>query len=426
VAGRWLDRADERSRARWPDRADERWPGAVAGLRGRLGRAALGVVLAAEDASQAALVAAVALLGRHRVAVLPFLGHGTPDRVHIRARVVLGAGGLPAPGERTPSRPATGARPVASHSQSGTATVGTCERRSAWRVLRASLGRFLTVELPGAPVTIRTPAGETRLRADREGYVDAAVEATGLGPGWQEVTLAAAWRSHRAEAVARVLVVAADARIAVISDVDDTVIETGLTRGLEFLRLTLLTEVAERTPLPGAAELYTALTRRPDGPPDPVFYLSTSPWNLHDLLTDFVTLRGFPAGPMLLTDWGPGHGAFLRVPAERHKLTLIRQVLADHPGLGVVLIGDTGQVDPEIYATVADEAPDRVRAIYIRRTGGLPPRRSAEVCELAARVTAAGVPMLAADDSIQIAEHAARIGLLQESAVSAVRTACSG
>lgn len=83
-------------------------------------------------------------------------------------------------------------------------------------------------------------------------------------------------------------------------------------------------------------------------------------------------------------------------------------------------------MDPEIYATVADEAPDRVRAIYIRRTGSLPARRSAEVSELAARVTAAGVPMLAMEDSMQIAEHAARIGLLDDAAVAAVRAACTG
>jgi hypothetical protein len=102
-----------------------------------------------------------------------------------------------------------------------------------------------------------------------------------------------------------VLVVDPDARLAVISDVDDTVIETGIARGLEFLRLTLFTSVNDRTPLPGAAELHRALTAPRDASASPVFYLSTSPWNLHELLTRFLVLRGFPAGPLLLTDWGP-------------------------------------------------------------------------------------------------------------------------
>ena len=202
-------------------------------------------------------------------------------------------------------------------------------------------------------------------------------------------------------------------------------IETGLTRGLAFLRLTLLTEVADRAPLPGAAELYRALAAGRGGPPGPVFYLSTSPWNLHDLLSDFIVRRGFPPGPLLLTDWGPGRGAFFRVPAEEHKLTLIGQVLADHPALRVVLVGDTGQLDPEIYASVAEQAPDRIAAVYVRRTVGISPARDAEVRDLARRVSAGGVPMLAVDDSVQIAEHARSIGLLDRP-LDAVRRACAG
>lgn len=128
-------------------------------------------------------------------------------------------------------------------------------------------------------------------------------------------------------------------------------------------------------------------------------------------------------GPLLLTDWGPGRAGFFRIGAEAHKRTLIRQLLADHPGVGVVLVGDTGQLDPEIYAAVAAEAPDRVRAVYVRRTAGIGAARAAEVDALAADVTAAGVPMLAVDDSTRIAAHAASLGLLEPAAVAAVRAA---
>jgi phosphatidate phosphatase APP1 len=336
--------------------------------------------------------------------VLPFVGHGTAERVHVRARVVLVGRDLPAPGE-APAVPSP-------------AVAAPTRRRSAWRTLRTSLGRFVTVELPGSLVTVHTPAGAIEVRADREGYVDVVVDAGGLSPGWHDLALVATWRARTARATARVLVVDPAARFALVSDVDDTVIETGLTRGLQLLRITLLTEVADRVPLPGAAELYQALAAASGGP---VFYLSTSPWNLHDLLTDFVTLRGFPPGPLLLTDWGPGRGAFLRVPAEEHKLTLIRQVLTDHPGLRVLLVGDSGQADPEIYAAVAAEAPERVLAVYVRRTAGVAPARAAEIEALAARVTAAGVPMLVVDGSARIAEHAAALGLLDPAAVARVR-----
>jgi len=137
---------------------------------------------------------------------------------------------------------------------------------------------------------------------------------------------------------------------------------------------------------------------------------------------EFLALRGFPFGPLLLTDWGPGRGNLFRIGAREHKLGLIGRILDEHPGMALLLVGDTGQLDPEIYAAAARAHPGRVRAIYVRRTGILDARRRAEVDALAAEVTAAGVPMLAVDDSVQIAEHAASLGLLDAGQVDDVRT----
>jgi phosphatidate phosphatase APP1 len=289
--------------------------------------------------------------------------------------------------------------------------------------VRQSVAPFLTIELPGAPVRVQGPAGTVDGRCDRQGYLDVLVDAQALAPGWHELTVSTSWQGGSAAVPVPVLVVDPDAALAVISDLDDTVIETGITRGLEFLRLTLFTSVTDRAPLPGAAELYRALTAARGGPDRPVFYLSTSPWNLYELLTRFLLLRGFPAGPLLLTDWGPSRTNLFRVTAGQHKLTLIRALLAEHPGLRVVLIGDTGQLDPEIYTTVARESPERVRAVYVRRTAGMTAARSVEVDALVRRAAAAGVPMVMVEDSVQIAEHAAGLGLLDAADVRAVRLA---
>jgi phosphatidate phosphatase APP1 len=256
------------------------------------------------------------------------------------------------------------------------------------------------------------------VRSDRDGYLDVAVDNPGLSAGWHEAELVLA---DGTAVGTPVLVVDPDVRLGLVSDVDDTIVETGLTRGLEFLRITLLTEVTERAPLPGAAALYRALVCRSGEAGLPVFYLSTSPWNLHEMLLEFIALRGFPLGPLLLTDWGPGRGNLFRIGAREHKLGLIRRILAEHPGLALILVGDTGQLDPEIYATAARENPGRIRAIYVRRTGALNPGRRTEVDALAAEVTAAGVPMLAVDGSIEIAEHAASLGLLETAQVEDVR-----
>jgi phosphatidate phosphatase APP1 len=286
-------------------------------------------------------------------------------------------------------------------------------------VLRASIARFLTVEVPGATVTISWPGGSKQVRADRDGYIDAVLDVPELPPGWHEFELGLRAGPRVA---AQVLVVDPDARIGLVSDVDDTILETGLSRGIEFVRATLLTPVADRAPLPGAAALYRALVAPANGPARPVFYVSTSPWNLHEMLLEFIALRRFPLGPLLLTDWGPSRSGIFRIGAQEHKVGIVERMLAEHPQLGLVLVGDSGQLDPEIYAALARRHPDRIRAVYIRRTRHALPGRLAEVDALAAAVTAEGVPMLAVDESVQIAVHAAAIGLLDEAALADVQT----
>jgi len=402
------------TRVRW-----ERFTGVAVGAavlawlartRAALARAALiRVAMLLEDGVRLLQVAVLRVFRRSTTPlVVPFLGHGSPRSVHVGGRAVLG-------------RPAAAAGRLVVPDEGVLAPVGAeqaREPRSRRAVLRTSLNRFLTVEAAGASVTVRTPATEVTARSDRDGYVDVVVDEPGLPPGWHDVELSLAG----GETVRTpVLVVSPDVRLGLVSDVDDTILETGLTRGLEFLRITLLTEVTERAPLPGAAALYRALVGRTGEAGLPVFYLSTSPWNLHEVLLEFITLRGFPFGPLLLTDWGPGRGNLLRIGAREHKLGLIDRILAEHPDLALLLVGDTGQLDPEIYAAAARTHPGRIRAIYVRRTGALDVRRLAEVDALAAEVTAAGVPMLAVDDSVQIAEHAATLGLLDAAQVEQVR-----
>ncbi|SDF63585.1 Phosphatidate phosphatase APP1 [Pseudonocardia oroxyli] len=342
------------------------------------------------------VILVVLVRGRRRPLVIPFLGHGTPERVRIGARIAMGHPDA----DTEPGDP------------------GPPSRR---RVLLESLSRFFTIEIPRARVLIRTPAGEQEVRADAEGYVDAVIDRPGLEPGWRKVDIGLA---DGTTSVAQVLVVDPRADVALVSDVDDTILETGVGRGLAFLRASLLTETKDRAPLPGSAALYRALVDTEV--PRPVFYVSTSPWNLHSTLLEFIALRRFPLGPLLLTDWGPGHGNLFRIGAREHKTGLIRHILDEHPGLALVLVGDTGQLDPEIYAAVAEAAPDRVRAIYVRRTAAWDVRRDREVRALAQRITALGVPMLTVGDSTEIAVHAARIGLLQPAAVAAVRTETVG
>lgn len=354
--------------------------------------------LALEDVVEAGISFGAQLGGRRHPLIVPFIGHGTTRRARIGARVVRARRGV-----ESEEIGVVDERP------------STLSRRAT---LRTSLARFLTVEVTRAPVTIHAPGGDVEVRTDRDGYVDHEVQLPDVEPGWLDVRLTG---PGGAESVAKVLVVDPAADVGVVSDIDDTILHTGLIRVRDFLRATLLTDVADRTPLPGAAALYRALV----APGRPVFYVSTSPWNLHGMLLQFVTLRGFPLGPLLLTDWGPSHTGLFRIGAQQHKPGLVRRLLDEHPQLRLIMIGDSGQEDPEIYGDIAREQPDRVAAIYIRRITGLDLGRGAQIDELAEEITTLGVPMLVVDDSAQIATHAASVGLLEPDAVTAVRAELS-
>jgi phosphatidate phosphatase APP1 len=322
-------------------------------------------------------------LGR-QVRVHPFSGFGTGDWAVLGGRVLVGAP------PRTDSAPAT-----------------------RWAVLRANLLPFLSVEVPDARVRITLDDREVVVRADREGYVRVVIEDVRLSPGRHRVTLTPVQPAGE-PAFGTVHVCDPAADLAVVSDVDDTIIDSGIAHGVAAILVTmLLKEQSTRVPLTGAPEFYRALAQGGPGKTErPFFYLSTSPWNLVGFLQGFLARHGFPEGPLVLTDWGPGADSLLRVSSREHKLSTLRQLARALPASRFVLIGDSGQQDPAIYADFCAEHPGRIAAIYIRRAGAAGPV-SEERAEQASRLLAeAGVPFVLADDTEAMLRHAVQHGLV--------------
>lgn len=270
--------------------------------------------------------------------------------------------------------------------------------------LRRSLSRFVTDELSGVPLRITVGDASTELRTDDEGYFRVELAPTEVAGPWTTGAAELAMPylglrdAFRTELPVRVP--AADARFGIVSDVDDTIIETGVQRIGEMLLQTFAGSELTRTPFEGAPELYRDLA---DGDRNPVFYVSSSPWNLHSFLQRFLVHRDFPLGPLLLRDLiGTADGR-----ARKHER--IEEVLALHPQLPFVLIGDSGERDPQVYADIVRSHPGRVRAVYIREVRLDPGDGRVE------RVTDAWdteVPFVLAADSAAVRRHASSIGLL--------------
>lgn len=335
------------------------------------------------------------------VRVLPYRGHGTPREVRVVGRVLE---------EKMISEPSI--------------------HDSRWQNLRAMAGRFLSAEVPGARVRVSFGDAGRVVVADDEGFFEARIEPRVPAPGdreWHDVDLELLWPKAKGQdgevrATGRVMVPARDARGAsfgVISDIDDTILRSEVTRGLTMLRLLLFSNAHTRLPFEGVAAFYRALRSGSGHERNPIFYVSTGPWNLYDLLEDFLEIRGIPAGPIFLRDWGGLKDVLRGMDHRRHKLEVIRDLMDAHADLPFVLVGDSGQEDAETYAQVAREYPGRVLAVYIRDVKR--EWRSGIVHEIAEKVRALGVPMLLVDDTVAAAEHAASIGLIDAAALPAVR-----
>lgn len=219
---------------------------------------------------------------------------------------------------------------------------------------------FTSVPAGQVDVTVTANGRDYRVTADRGGVVDMRL-AVDLPPGWNEITLRT---DDSPEVTAPVFVVAKDTKLGLLSDIDDTVMVTALPRPLLAAWNTFVLDEHARTPVAGMAVLYERIVRAHPGAP--VVYLSTGAWNVAPTLTRFLSRNLYPAGALLLTDWGPTHDRLFRSGKE-HKRTNLARLATDFPGLRWVLVGDDGQHDEELYGEFARAHPECVAAVCIRQ-----------------------------------------------------------
>jgi phosphatidate phosphatase APP1 len=138
---------------------------------------------------------------------------------------------------------------------------------------------------------------------------------------------------------------------------------TALPRPLLAAWNTFVLDEHARTPVAGMSVLYERLVRAHPGAP--VVYLSTGAWNVAPTLSRFLSRNLYPAGALLLTDWGPTHDRLFR-SGRLHKRTNLARLAAEFPSLKWVLIGDDGQHDEQLYGEFAAHHPENVAAVCIR------------------------------------------------------------
>lgn len=334
---------------------------------------------------------------RSEIRVVPYTGFGSPDHVQIRGRVLCE--GIPPEAD---------------------------DNRTAIRNIVGMLSHYKTDEVPTATLAVRF-AGEQRVvTSDEEGYFHVRIDfktphrPSGLLEPYEVELLAPHKRGGQEQTVFRGCVQIPDAaRFGIISDIDDTIVRTSATNFFRHAITVLINNARTRAPFPGVAALYRGLQLEQGDATNPIFYVSSSPWNLYELFVDFMKVNDIPHGTTFLKDFGIDHDRWFKTSHRRYKTDRIEELFRSYRQLGFILIGDSGQHDAEIYRQVVERHPDRVLAVYIRDVS----RRgdSSGVDEAVAAIRKEGVPCELMKDSLQAATHAADHGWIHPDDVDRVR-----
>lgn len=282
--------------------------------------------------------------------------------------------------------------------------------------IRGMLARYMSSQIPGVRVQ-GTFMGETQVaETDKKGYFEMnfnfkkPLEKEGWLPIQFEMVDQIVDDQDPVIVEGEVYIEESKSQYGIITDVDDTIIISRSTRVFEKLWIILTKNSKTRLPFKGVSDFYCELHLGTKGDfTNPVFYVSSSEWNLYDFLEDFCRVRQLPKGVFLLQDLKTSLWKLIKTGGgdHSHKEDKIRKLLTVYKDMNFVLIGDSGQHDAEIYSRITKDFPGRIKAIYIREVSK---SRSVTVKEIADGVTE--VDMLLIETTAMAHEHARKNGLI--------------
>ncbi len=245
--------------------------------------------------------------------------------------------------------------------------------------------RFIVTE--AAMIWVKVILGHEvrKVQTDKDGIFEVTFEGVpGLTPGIHTVRVQLAEQNRKrilaSENTASILVHDQNSdRVGVISDIDDTILQTFATSKMRMLRTVFFSNYLTLHAVSEMSDLYRAIHFGPQGDGyEATHYVSSSPDNLLGRLQQFLQHHHFPAGSMDLKSIAlrrrPGRDSLFR--HTDYKLGRIRKIFETYPHRRYVLFGDSGEHDPQIYRQIQQLFPDRVVAVYIHNVTGEDPYHS--------------------------------------------------
>ena len=251
-------------------------------------------------------------------------------------------------------------------------------RKSLLSIFINSFKRFETDEIPNTTLTIQFSDQKViETITDEEGYYSTIVKSLNAEQnenGWINYDIGfkdnvnGTCNQALDRFTGKVMIPSPFASFGIISDVDDTILQTGVNSRFKWKLIlnTFFKHSSLRTSFTGAADLYRLLeAETKNQSTNPIFYVSNSPWNLYRYLEKFLEYNNFPKGPLLLRDLNLPHERTI-MTGHNHKPVTIEKILSNYESMKFILFGDASEDDTSIYLKIAEQHPDQVLAIFIR------------------------------------------------------------
>jgi phosphatidate phosphatase APP1 len=149
--------------------------------------------------------------------------------------------------------------------------------------------------------------------------------------------------------------------VSVISDIDDTIKNSQMLDKKKAVEKTFFEEFEA---IPGMSEAYNTWHEQGAS----FHYVSSTPWQLYPFLWEFLKAAKFPAGSFhlkLIRLIDASVLNFFKSPVET-KVPIIKTLINRFPKRKFILVGDSGEHDPEVYGIIGRQFPGNLLHIYIR------------------------------------------------------------
>jgi len=226
------------------------------------------------------------------------------------------------------------------------------ENRLSWFMADREINKKITVLLNGKKTL--SP------RTGPNGHVKFAIDYSGDAPDGSILHYELADLPDTARPVKGRVQLVAERGLSVISDIDDTIKISRVTNKRELVNGLFFNSYE---PAPGMPEFYRQL--QVEGAS--FHYVSASPWQLYPSLAPFLD-KYFPFGCLSQRHFYIGDRSFVNFfrSSMEYKAQAVSKIIERYPNRQFILIGDSGEKDPEVYLQIANKYPQQVSNILIR------------------------------------------------------------